>query len=188
MRIEWIQRLIDLLPWRRKPSEPQPPPVEEIKPPTPGPTPEPPPTPEPIHPPVVEQPLMQWFDRNGSGVLRVRADLHPKGYSIITAHGHRSIDPALPHDHEAWVAANNSRPPHRFVDGWAEWTLPHSITEYATRALSQGMGSGSIIMVFCKRDPSGDISWFLRAERPHGTVGATAPTRNITNQEWRQVR
>ena len=115
----------------------------------PHPTPAPPAV-DPIPPPE----LMQWFERDGRTVLRIAAYLDPRGYAVITAHGHKHIDPAST-DHDDWMRANNSRPPHRVVDGWAEWTLPWIQAEYARPALAHGHPTSRCDAQGCRRPAVG---------------------------------
>ena len=178
-----LQRQYDRLPWRDSGEQA---PVVPDTPDVPA-APDVPVVPDaPVPPPVVERSVMQFFERDGRMIVRLAAHLQPRGYSLITAHGHKHIDPVEPGD-AVWMAANNARPPTRYVDGYAEWVLPWSRTELTARTLSFRAGSGNIIMVFHKLSPSGDISHFVRTDRDYGT-GINTPVRNITNQEWRQVR
>jgi len=165
-----IQRLIDRIRGKR------PDPV----------APDPPEQPQPEQPPQVQAGLMEWIP-GAPTILRLRADLAPRGYSLATAHGHLHVDPADP-SHDAWMAANNHRPPHRIVDGWAEWTLPSS-AEIERRALAFGRPSRAVVMVFHKTGrvpPDGDglhVAFWVRPDRRYGE-GHRAPVRNMDNQGW----
>jgi hypothetical protein len=172
----------------RNPVEIEQPPAEQPEQPTTPDAPEQPP--EQPEPPPVSASLMQYIPDNGHGraVIRIRASEQPRGYSVITAHGHKSIDPPIG-THEEWMAANNGRPPHRITpDGCAEWTLAISGAEIARRALAFGMHSGAVVMIFHTRAQGGNVSHFVDARFPAGVEGGRVPVRNITNQEWRDVR
>ena len=173
-----IQRWIDRLPWRRKPSKPTPPPVDEIRPPEP-----PQDAPEP-HPPLqpAPDPAIRWFERNGRAILQIRADYAARGRGIITAHGHKHLVPAT-QTHDDWIQAVTRTPPERRIDGYDEWTLPHSMADIAARARQLGPGSGSIVMVFAKG--ARDVAYFIFADRMYPP---NVPVQNVTNQEWRGMR
>jgi hypothetical protein len=163
--MKWLQKLIDLIRGKQRV--------------TIAPAPEPP----------VEAPaLMQWFERDGRVVIRLRASLGPRGYSIITAHGHKHIDPVSTAEAD-WVAANNSRPPHRIVDGWAEWVLPQSAAQISALALSHGRPSKAVVMVFHKTSRTADdgqmhVAHWVNPLREYGTPGGRAPARNSDNKGW----
>jgi hypothetical protein len=186
--------------WRRNRVEqpapdPAPAPVPD---PDPGPAPVPDPVPDPVPVPVPPAPdpdvvadsvWMQWFERDGRIILRIRDWLRPLGYAVITGHGHKSLDPHDP-THEQWMNANNHRRPHRHVDGWAEWTLPWSGAEFADRATAHRMKSGAVVMVFVKTDgrppdaDTSDVSWFIHPRKIYGLPGAPDGVRNRTNTEY----
>jgi hypothetical protein len=44
------------------------------------------------------------------------------------------------------------------------------------------------MMIFHTRAQGGNVSHFVDARFPAGVEGGRVPVRNITNQEWRDVR
>ncbi len=173
---------------RPAPHPPAPDPVPEPAPePVPQPQPQPDPTPAPQPPPpAASKSDAQWIPDRGDGraVIRVLASMLPNGYSIITADGHRHIDPSST-VYDDWMRANNKRPPHRITaDGYAEWVLDISGVEIARRAQAFNMRSGVIVMVFHTRSPSGNYSHFLDPRFPHGTPDGRPIIPNKDNKNW----
>jgi hypothetical protein len=149
----------------------------------------------PAEPPVVELPAaelpaaeviseMQWFERDGRAVLRIKAAFSPRGYSLITAHGHKDVDPRPPMTESQWLAANNARPPQRVADGYAEWVLDRSCAEIAAAAQAYGRSSGPVIMVFSKCNVGGQVAFWVHPAQQYGTIGGRAPVKNIDNTGW----
>ncbi len=196
-----VRREIDRYQRRRNPIEQPSPEQPAPEQPTPNPAPQPQPQPDPAPapapqpqppPPAIEsQSLLQWIPDRGDGraILRIRAWLGPRGYSIITARHHKSIDPPIG-SHTEWMDANNYRPPDRFIDGWAEWTMPFSGAEFARRAEAFATGSGFVVMVFNTTQvrPAPDkplnVSHFINPRIPYGHPGGRLPTLNIDNTNW----
>jgi len=168
-----LQREIDRLPWRQA-SPAEIPPAPDA------------PAPAPIVQPVPASEDFQWIPGDPT-ILRVRADLGPRGYALATARAHKHVDP-LNQSHDAWMAACNRRPPHRIEHGWAEWRLPSS-AEIERRALSFGDSSRTVLMVFVKtgaRDPDTGylhFAWWVNPARQYGP-GHRAPVKNLNNQGW----
>ena len=157
-----------------QPAEPDAPEVPEVV------TPEP----EPEHPAVIASAEMQWFERDGKVVIRIAASRGPRGYSIVTAHGHKDIDPLPPMTEAQWQAANNQRPPQRIVDGFAEWTLDRSGADIAAAALAYRRNSGPVVMLFCKCNTGGQVAYWINPEREYGTDKGRAPVVNVNNYGW----
>jgi hypothetical protein len=158
------------------------------QPPAPAPAPQPTPTPQPTPPPAPApaQGEMEWVP-GAVCILRVRASLGPVGFGICTAHGHKHVDPFDMSD-SAWTNACNRRPPHRIVNGWAEWTLPGT-AEIERRALSYPTKSRAVVMVFVKTGATDaatghkHFAWFVNPARRYG-AGHRAPRKNIDNKGW----
>jgi len=129
---------------------------------------------------------MEWVP-GAVCILRVRAALGPVGFGICTAHGHKHVDPFDMSD-SAWTAACNRRPPHRIVNGWAEWTLPGT-AEIERRARSYPTKSSGVVMVFVKTGATDaatghkHFAWFVNPARQYGS-GHRAPRKNIDNRGW----
>jgi hypothetical protein len=153
------------------------------------------PQPEPLPAPVVPEPPavvasseMQWFERDGRVVIRIDASRGPRGYSIVTAHGHKDIDPAPPMSEAQWLAANNSRPPHRIVDGYAEWALDRSGADIAATAQAYNRSSGPVVMLFVKCNTGGQVAYWVNPARQYGVEGGRDPVPNIDNNGWQVER
>ncbi len=163
--------------------------VTEPVPDAPQPQPEPvtePVTPEP--PAVVASTEMQWFERDGKAVIRIDASRGPRGYSIVTANGHKDIDPPPPMTEAQWLGANNGRPPHRIVDGYAEWTLDRSGAQIASAASAYGRNSGPVVMLFCKCNTGGQVAYWINPTRSYGVPGGRDPVVNVNNYGWEVER
>jgi hypothetical protein len=155
------------------------------------PQPQPEPLPDPVTPDppaVVASTEMQWFERDGRVVIRIDASRGPRGYSIVTAHGHKDIDPRPPMSEAQWLAANNGRPPHRTVDGYAEWTLDRSGADIASAASAYGRSSGPVVMLFVKCNRGGQVAYWVNPARQYGTEGGRGPVPNIDNNGWQVER
>ena len=142
------------------------------------------PEPEPEQPVVVASAEMQWFERDGKIVIRIDASRGPRGYSIVTAHGHKDIDPSPPMTEAQWLAANNQRPPQRTVDGFAEWVLDRSGADIAAAASAYGRNSGPVVMLFAKCNTGGQVAYWIHPEREYGTDKGRAPVVNVNNYGW----
>ncbi len=146
-----------------------------------------PPKPEPD---PVAQGEMQWFERSGRVVFRIASALGPRGYSIVTAHGHKDVDPAPPMTEAEWLSANNNRPATRIVNGFCEWELKQSGQQIAEAALAHRRNSGPVVMLFCKTavvPPGGhnrDIAFWVNPTQTYGIPGGRAPRRNVDNGGW----
>jgi hypothetical protein len=177
-----IQAEIDRLPWREDvPAADVP--VNEPEAPAPALPAEPEaPAAEPPSAEAISE--MQWFERDGRAVLRIKAAFSPRGYSLVTAHGHKDVDPRPPMTESQWLAANNGRSPQRIVDGYAEWVLDRSCAEIAAAAQAYGRSSGPVIMVFCKCNVGGQVAFWVHPAQQYGTIGGRAPVKNIDNTGW----
>jgi hypothetical protein len=149
-----------------------------------------PPNSEPEPTVVVAESEMQWFERDGHIVFRIKAAFGPRGYSIVTAHGHKDVDPPPPMTEAEWLSANNNRPATRIVDGFCEWELKQSGQQIAESALAHHRNSGPVVMLFCKTavvPPGGhnrDIAFWVNPTQTYGVTGGRAPRRNIDNGGW----
>jgi hypothetical protein len=153
------------------------------------------PQPEPVTEPVTPEPPavvasteMQWFERDGKAVIRIDASRGPRGYSIVTANGHKDIDPRPPMTEAQWLSANNGRPPHRIVDGYAEWTLDRSGAEIAAAAEAYNRSSGPVVMLFVKCNTRGQVAYWVNPTRQYGVEGGRDPVLNLNNYGWEVER
>ncbi len=177
-----IQAEIDRLPWREDAPAADVP-VNEPEAPAPALPAEPEaPAAEPPSAEAISE--MQWFEKDGRAVLRIRAAFSPRGYSLVTAHGHKDVDPRPPMTESQWLSANNARPPQRIVDGYAEWVLDRSCAEIAAAAQAYGRSSGPVIMVFSKCNVGGQVAFWVHPTKQYGTSGGRAPVKNIDNTGW----
>jgi hypothetical protein len=158
------------------PLEPAPPPPP-VQPPVPQ-TPAPPPA--PTEPPQ-DSALMQFFESNGTIKIRLDNSLRPRGFGLITAHGHKHVEP-YNDSHEDWMNSNNSRPPEQVINGMAEWDLKISRQVLLQRIRGHNRPSRDVIMVFHKASP--DISFWVNVNRDYGINGSKEAPRNITNKGW----